>query len=777
MTRAKLLHHKACTMALMLACSGVSSIWACGGGFPIALTEQRNEALYGLYEGNFWYEAQRLLPAPKTVFAPNPELATMRDERGVLDDLSAARIAIETAGYSAAQSAAFSAARASANPQAAYAAAEILPAQHRLYIAGAIAFRTEDFPQALVYFDQIIAAKDSQQHNDRLLWAYFMRATTHLRLDSIAQAEADFAQLRSLAGAGSADELGLAITSLGDQARWHLRSRNYQRATQLYAEQAASERQLLEKEEKNEDNLWRLEHGASQGAHGLLAVARWLYKDQDSLKVALQNDLVRRLMIIYAYSRAGEVTARERDPSSHFYELEHDYEVIERSKDAAGSDAGFVASQLANAIQASLTDRSAITAAGKPSSHYLLDRLSAVLYRAGDFEAAQKYADLSDAPLAAWVRAKLALRKGDFNQAAHFYSAAASSFPIDDAWLQDYDSITYNVGCRINAESATMHLVRGDFNQAAELFWRADAEYWTDFAYVAERVLSIEELRSFVQVYAPNPAADPPKDAMDGRGKQAMLRMLFARRLMREQHYREAIAYFDESTNQQFARQFTEHLEQAAATRDEIRAGHFYSAALLARDEGIRLFAYELDPDHAIWGGSTTGADWSTDADGNETMSPQSAFKPTHAAPEERQRFIKTLASPMMFFHYRGRAALLAEQASRAMPERSQAFAALLCKATLWTNDLNHPLGQHFYLDYLRKGPFVPWAAEFGQYCEEPNFISAAELRHAQSTAWMKPPRKVVVIYSGMLLISIVLGLLIKWVWRRVLRRLGGMTN
>lgn len=57
------------------------------------------------------------------------------------------------------------------------------------------------------------------------------------------------------------------------------------------------------------------------------------------------------------------------------------------------------------------------------------DRLAALAYRTGRFGMARRLVEHASGPLAAWVRAKLALQEGDIARAAAFYAAAAQAFP------------------------------------------------------------------------------------------------------------------------------------------------------------------------------------------------------------------------------------------------------------------------------------------------------------------------------------------------------------
>ncbi len=92
-------------------------------------------------------------------------------------------------------------------------------------------------------------------------------------------------------------------------------------------------------------------------------------------------------------------------------------------------------------------------------------------------------------------------------------------------------------------------LNRGDYLQAMDLLYRGKALYWADVADVAERVLTVDELKGFVDKHAPAPTTLKPVNPDDYGGQQitpeVQLRELLARRLMRVGRAPEAQAYFD----------------------------------------------------------------------------------------------------------------------------------------------------------------------------------------------------------------------------------------
>lgn len=65
------------------------------------------------------------------------------------------------------------------------------------------------------------------------------------------------------------------------------------------------------------------------------------------------------------------------------------------------------------------------------------------------------------------------------------------------------------------AESGVLHLTRGEFIQALDALLRAG--YWQDAAYVAERVLTLAELRGYVDSQWPAASGKDAK-AEDGEG-------------------------------------------------------------------------------------------------------------------------------------------------------------------------------------------------------------------------------------------------------------------
>jgi hypothetical protein len=89
-------------------------------------------------------------------------------------------------------------------------------------------------------------------------------------------------------------------------------------------------------------------------------------------------------------------------------------------------------------------------------------------------------------------------------------------------------------------------------------------------------------------------------------------------------------------------------------------------------------------------------------------------------------------AQPDQRYHYRFVATALARRAADNLPHTSQAFAAVLCEAAGWNSSLEEQSA--LYQRYVKEGPFVEWAADFGHQCPYPDFESADKRYVTQAT-------------------------------------------
>jgi hypothetical protein len=92
-------------------------------------------------------------------------------------------------------------------------------------------------------------------------------------------------------------------------------------------------------------------------------------------------------------------------------------------------------------------------------------------------------------------------------------------------------------------------------------------------------------------------------------------------------------------------------------------------------------------------------------------------------AEDEVRRQQASAAQPDQRYHYRYVATALASRAADNLPHTSQAFAAVLCAAAGWNTSLEEESA--FYQRYVKEGPYVDWAVNFGRRCPYPDFQNA----------------------------------------------------
>jgi hypothetical protein len=728
-------------LCVALAAALPLAAFGCGPDFPADLLSARDVTMNQLPEGAFVFEVQHLLkpaqpfkvveggvdPSDGSSPVPNRE----RVERAWWGD-QYERVAALRGASSAA---------------AAYAAGTGLPEEARRYQAGAAAWAKRDWDEARRRFAAVRELPASERTHYGL-WAEYMLGrlagesnpgasaaesgeaaapgasiaavipSTH----DAAVAATHFSNVRSEVAANPADDaLGLAAASWGDQARVSLNAGDDPAAIALYAQQAAL--------------------GSASGSASLLQIARAVIKSPARLDKLIADPLGQRLMTVYLFTRSGELSdAPIDDPAQS--------PVQQAQVQAAGA-------QRIEQFLAAVERRGLDNVAGA-------DRLAALAYRSGKFELASKLAARDTTGLAWWIRAKLALRGGDANAAALAYAQAAKAFPADEQWGSDMalemslnDAIKPQ--CRVEGERGTLALSRGEYIDAMGYLYNAAAQYWPDAAYVAERVLSIDELKGFVDAHVASIPVKPRAEGDYGRygipdAPANALRALLGRRLLRAERFDEALAYFEDPALKTKAKTYVD-ARRATRSGDRVeQAKAWYAAAHSARVDGLELLGYELDPDYAMYDGQYDLGERSVEDDAAKvdvaTMDKAAAtflakrtdlvVPKTFAGPDEAKRVAAARAEPLKRFHYRYTAVDFAQKSADLLPPRTQAFAAVLCHATGWLIDRDPAVADKLYARYIKQGPYLSWAASFGRTCPEPNFAGAALRLRAERITWWK---------------------------------------
>ncbi|TVL25976.1 tetratricopeptide repeat protein [Shewanella xiamenensis] len=614
------------------------------------------------------------------------------------------------------------------------------------YSLGAMAFDAKEYDKASDYFKKVIALPESERAG-RSLWALYslsrielIKSKTASNNSHFVQANAYLQQLQTEVTQGAADPLRLSLAGLGEQAYILL----HQGQAQIEVTRGEYEPPKIDValNPATLDKIIELyatqsAEGDSSGYDSLLMLSRTLMaKNLLELKPLLQQPSVQQLLIAYWQSSANDFA--------------FDGQLTEMGQ------------QVAKILSIFPTDGLMLSQG---------DKLAAIYYQLGDYASAERLIALAKpSGLTWWLTAKLMMQKGDQAQAAKAYAEAVRHFPTDmnaatattsqqDAQQQaieaDAEQATY---CRIRAEQGVLSLERGEYVDALNQLFASGDEYWQDIAYVAERVLTTAELKLFVDEHVPVMNFEYPKDSDWYDSVEPLnnrLRYLLGRRLLREGAIAEAPAYFSNPTLNANVQEYGKALTTAKSSKGIESARAYWTAAELARHQGMEILGFELAPDYSIYAGMFDLRDW---------------YAADKLSDKEQQRISASQAIPDKRFHYRYQAAELASKAADLVPHNSQAYAALLCQATGWVLYRDDELAQRYYKKYVANGPFVPWAENFGTQCETPDFDRAVEREKANQIAeWnaiyhkLKKPVAVSV--------AIIAALLGAYAWRRRKRK------
>ncbi|WP_158882290.1 hypothetical protein [Rhodanobacter sp. L36] len=800
--------HVVIALGASLAVAGV--VWACGPDFPNQLLDHRAATLKATPQNSFAFEAKHLLVATDTLQAHETGDANSGDAKP--EDIAKAQ------GLTLQQEQRVDALRKLDDGDKAYDEGKDLPEDLRLYVAGAMDFSAANpacpasdpsaasaapcaapdaskLDRARARFEALLALPPDQAKL-RSTWAAYMlgrihaeRAATSVTDDAAFKSERDasarmFQLARARAIAGASDTQGLAVASFGEEARLYLY--NDQQACdwkKLYVDSDPCGKGISPADLKHAIALYAAQagHGSDSAVNSLSTLAANVLRDEDRATALIDGPVSQRLLVSYALARMG-------GDGNTGVEAGDD-----TNKPVAPPP---VLTVLVAAIEKQGLDR----VAGA-------DRLAALAYSVGRYDLATTLAAKAPGPLSSWVKAKLALQKGDLVAAAAAYADAAKAFPQANDPKPSIEPLNAEL---ILGEQGVLAIGRGEYVDALGHLYDAANRvggvgdvydenggtygYSGDVSYIAERVLTIDELKAFIDAHvpaSPAPAKSTDKDHAYGSPPLANnLRWLLARRLMRDGRYDEAQEYLPVSGDLRFgqvdlrakAREYAKAMHDASSAWTDIgKAQARYSAAVIARENGMELFGFEQAPDYNALGGSLDGGV------GQDAKSMSQTF----VTDGERKRYADTVAKPDYRFHYRYLAADDATAAADLLPPRSQAFAAVMCKATGWMlegppdyNDHYQGYGEAastapsererritaYYQRYVTQGAHVAWADNFGSQCEAPDFDRArALLRHQRVLKARHLVRRYLSLEIGGLVL--VVGVLVALVLRRRRRR------
>ena len=551
-----------------------------------------------------------------------------------------------------------------------------LPNEFALYFRGAITWQADQRWLSNETLDQLLRLPPAERHY-KSTWAAFMLGKYHAELTNDWDDRAAlnyFAQVRTLATNGFADSPGLAAASLGEAARIYLRRDDNLQAIELYLEQFAA--------------------GDASAVESLrIAAARALAETNGaaaSLKKLALNPRSRRVVTAYLISRNP---CREFDGAS-----------VPETKLFFGLATTWI---------------EAVEAAGvkdvESASQFAL-----AAYQAGQVEFAQRWINRAGGePVAQWLQAKLFMRAGKISAAAVLLAKLSRKFPQElpgtDATrsfaenlsvsINDYYPERIAIGRQALGELGALRLARREYAEALDALLRSG--YWMDAAYVAERVLTADELKSYVDRNWPatgiRSAIQPAENCENWFSPidvRVRIRFLLARKLARSERYAEARSYFPAPWQSQldaFRKKLNDSRDEKFPARQ--RAFTLLAASFQMRTNGMELFGTELQPDWFIeqgnfqWG--VTWQDRATNHIGDHI---------NVASDEEIGRAVRNGVEPESRWHYRelawqlrSQAADLAWTAAQAMPDNEDDTARFLCIAGTWIKKLDPESADKFY--------------------------------------------------------------------------------
>ncbi|HYV27277.1 MAG TPA: hypothetical protein VFA77_07070 [Candidatus Eisenbacteria bacterium] len=553
-----------------------------------------------------------------------------------------------------------------------------VPAEFADYLRGASAYHRGETNVAREIWQRLLE-RPAAERRYRSTWAAFMLGKTWVDVEP-PKAIAYFQQVRALAKQRFPDSLGLAAASYGWEARAHLKEKDFRQAIDLY--------------------LSGLAAGDGAASLSLQFVAREaLHASPAMLQSLARHPQARRVITSFIIS------------DSHYW---------------GNSEGEATASPEQIWLEA-------VEAAGVKDVE-LAEQLALASYQAGQMDKAQRWIRRArkDSPVAQWLQAKLWLRDGKINQAAALLAKVTRLIPVEDHGTNEppHDKLEHNlimpdeqkVGNQVLGELGVLHLTRSEYVQALDALLHAG--FWTDAAYVAERVLSVDELKTYVDRHWPLASADAQEKeiqedqsesdrAVNQETLRNQIRHLLARRLTRLSRGIEAREYFPDEWQQHF-----DHLAQGLlighdeSKPDAERAAAFWQAARIAREHGLDLLGTEVEPDWRVRHGQYAEPDIGSIRAATPPIErfgdayserEQPTLKLVTASEDERARVARFAADPYRRFHYRYLAADLGWAAAIFMPNNSEDTARVLCTAGSWLKARDPEAADRVYKSLVRR--------------------------------------------------------------------------
>jgi hypothetical protein len=595
-----------------------------------------------------------------------------------------------------------------------------LPAEFADYFEGFIAWHNPALTSkeaARLAWERLLARPETERRY-KSTWAAFMLGKFWAE-EEPEKAVSRFKQVRELARQGYRDSLGLAAASIGLEAKVRLAQANYEEAIELYLDQLAT--------------------GDPTATNSLaFAACAALGSSQESLSLLAKNRRTQKVITAYLISRSRNDSA---------YGLK-----------STGDESPAIETESPTAVWLKAVEQAQITDVKSAEAFAL------AAYRANAMGLASRWiARAKNSPIAQWLQAKLLLREGKLEKAAALLAKVSQRFPIihegtnapaplgrKDSLIIDsrYSSIQVSAERQVHGELGVLRLARGEYLQALDSL--VNAGFWMDAAYVAERVLTADELKRYVDrfwhpvspeqtaaererfgvsealvnsgactFHRPQTVIDAIAHGSDLEPERSgvcdvcpallreQIRYLLARRLTREMRGDEAREYFPNEwvvPFDQLAANLRSGWDEALEPRE--RAEALFRAALITRTNGMELVGTEVSPDWHYHLGDyeegVTGPERATNvlADVVRPLKDELRRDPEHAA------------DPNTRFHYRYQAASLAWEAAKLLPNNDDRTAYILWRGGTFLKYKDPQCADVFYKALVRRNRKTALGAE-----------------------------------------------------------------
>ncbi|HWB02237.1 MAG TPA: hypothetical protein VG796_04370 [Verrucomicrobiales bacterium] len=545
---------------------------------------------------------------------------------------------------------------------------------------------------------QKLLTRPKEQRHYRSVWAAFMLGKHALAKTEYAEAVKWFEQCRALAREGFADSLGLAADSIGWQGRAELLAEHYPQAARLYLTQLALG------DESAVISLKRLIPEWMSPMSGGLPGEPLAEESPDAKKAEEQKPDEQKA--------AAEKAAAEAKAASRWTEAARDpvLQELVTAHILATNTGMYTTDDGRSRKWFEIIDKAGVKKVEDAVA------LAWVAYATGDYKASAAWLAKaeSDSPRARWLKAKFALREGNFAAAAKLMEGVEDSI----AQPKEFDSYSLTQSETAHGEIGALHYAKGEYAEALEEFRKGNCE--GELKFMVESIMTPEELIAYA-AKVPAPPKKEKKPVKEGEEPEEaepvvdfareftepqFVRSLIGRRLVREGKVKESRAFLSEDEQ----KWMDEYIAQVLKAEDKKtpaaeRAKAWWEAGVMMKENGHYFRGTEADfhrpsedvADYTVRTARLSGKSGGGEKteDGEKEKGSGAAFIPV--SKEEKKRLAATAKHHTKAMRTRivGSNHLLAGAAL--LPKGSEEQARMLNTAGWWLQDADNPAADRIY--------------------------------------------------------------------------------